>query len=500
MARIFRSQQYLGNRTFLDFDPAVSVLRDHIFNPDPTLGCPGIYDYGRKLVHQSIYSRGPEPIVIFPPIQPNFFYTDIKKWAEDESYIFLGLLHDHYGHFLLSTLSRLWSIQDLPKYKILCYSPNYLVEWSKPYVRDILSALDLDPARFVSFDAPVKIREIILPFASFEEQNFVHRTFARMCNAIGDRLTNGFAPAPDSTLPVYLSKERITRGVRKIINEAEICEHLEKSGFEILFPEEMTFSKQVAMWRSPRPVVAFSSSGLHTSIFSPKSKVVSLSHDPRIVSSFVLCDWANDTKADYFHFEPGAFEDLGPSPVMEADRGISSELKAIDPHGVADAVLRALDASLTCKTPSAAEVKEGRNLSLGRPTRQSSSAYEHEAAGSSATSGLLTGLYQFHTLYENAPWWEVDLGSECEIKRIIVYNRTDVGSERAAKLRVMTSRDGNHFDIELERQIEEPFGGLNGEALYVNLERPRRGRYVRLSIMGENYFHLDQVEVFGWWS
>lgn len=493
MTRFFRSTRYYGNRTFIEDEPGVVRLLDHVFNPIPSLGYPGIYDYGRKLVHQSGYSRGPNPAEVLPSLQPNFFYDDVTEWADDPSYFYLGQLHPHFGHFLLSTFSRLWNIHDFPGLKILYLSSTSLTESIKPFMRVLFDALEIDEARFVTFSHPVKVREIILPYASFEEQNFAHRTFATFCNAVGDRLTKSLAPRAPTDKPVYLSKQRIQHGVRRIINESEICEQLEKQGFDIEFPEELAFVDQVALWRSRRLITSFSASALHTSIFAQRPRLVCFNYDDHINSSFALCDRANGTTSDYFHFEHDAFDDLGPSLNFVAERqGMSSELCARNPQAIADNIIRSVD---LVRQKEARSLHE--SLSLGRPTSQSSSSHEAEASGSSAVNGVITGKYQFHTIYEEEPWWQVDLQRECEIYEIDVFNRTDAAPERSALVHIATSADGAVFDNVYVRTEEEAFGGLNGEPLLLKFEKPCRGRYVRFSIPGPEFFHLDQVEIRG---
>ena len=46
-----------------------------------------------------------------------------------------------------------------------------------------------------------------------------------------------------------------------------------------------------------------------------------------------------------------------------------------------------------------------------------------DAAG--AVDGVKDGKYAFHTGYEANPWWQVDLGKEVKLDRIVVYNRLD---------------------------------------------------------------------------
>jgi hypothetical protein len=85
---------------------------------------------------------------------------------------------------------------------------------------------------------------------------------------------------------------------------------------------------------------------------------------------------------------------------------------------------------------SLAEVEvfsDGKNVALGKPTRQSSLGWGGVAER--AVDGNTNGHYYAaqsttHTAVEREPWWEVDLGESHDIERISVWNRSDYGWTR----------------------------------------------------------------------
>lgn len=66
---------------------------------------------------------------------------------------------------------------------------------------------------------------------------------------------------------LYLSRK--TRQWRRLLNEDEISAALAARGFEVLFPEEMSFAEQVAMFQSAEVVVAPNGSSLLNAVFAP---------------------------------------------------------------------------------------------------------------------------------------------------------------------------------------------------------------------------------------
>lgn len=122
----------------------------------------------------------------------------------------------------------------------------------------------------------------------------------------------------------------------------------------------------------------------------------------------------------------------------------------------------------------------------------SSITREQDAAG--ACDGVKDGQWGFHTEHEDRPWWQVDLGTVCELDRLLVYNRTDF-AERAARLIVLVSDDGKAFRQVYQHDGTAFFGHTDAKPLTISLHGVR-ARFVRLQLPGQDYFHLDEVEVY----
>jgi len=115
-----------------------------------------------------------------------------------------------------------------------------------------------------------------------------------------------------------------------------------------------------------------------------------------------------------------------------------------------------------------------------------------------ANSGVRTGTYGFHTAFEPTPWWSVDLLSPHRMAEIHIYNRIDntMVLHRSAPLRIEASGDSIHWTTVLDRTGSGAFG-VDGEPLVVRVRREQTFRFVRLSLTTTDYFHLDEVEIYG---
>lgn len=116
-----------------------------------------------------------------------------------------------------------------------------------------------------------------------------------------------------------------------------------------------------------------------------------------------------------------------------------------------------------------------------------------DAAG--GCDGLKTGEWGFHTGETEDPWWQVDLGEVAALDSIVVWNRREA-AERAARIRILLSADGEVFRLVYQHDGTLFGGRSGGQPLRVGLTGAA-GRFVRLTLPGRGFLHLDEVEVFG---
>ncbi|MGI6418714.1 MAG: discoidin domain-containing protein [Thermoguttaceae bacterium] len=119
---------------------------------------------------------------------------------------------------------------------------------------------------------------------------------------------------------------------------------------------------------------------------------------------------------------------------------------------------------------------------------------------SGGCDGVKNGRWGFHTASgETDPWWQVDLGGETAIDRIVVFNRTDgKTAARTRNLRISVARDGKTFQDVYAHGGESFYGVKEGKPLVVDLRgKGVAARIVRLSVPGKCSFALDEVEVYG---
>ena len=137
------------------------------------------------------------------------------------------------------------------------------------------------------------------------------------------------------------------------------------------------------------------------------------------------------------------------------------------------------------------------DLALNKPTAQSSvylpETYGYDPQG--ACNGQRTGGFGFCTLKENQPWWQIDLQGAYHLSTIKIYNRMDCCKERASTLNVLLSQDALNWKLCYSNDQANIFG-LDGQPLIVDVSH-QVARFVRLQLRDNEYFHLDEVEIYG---
>jgi parallel beta-helix repeat protein len=131
------------------------------------------------------------------------------------------------------------------------------------------------------------------------------------------------------------------------------------------------------------------------------------------------------------------------------------------------------------------------NLALHKIACQSSNQFGK--TGMEAVDGNTDGNFAngsvTHTDWDVKPWWQVDLGGNCRIDHIQIYNRTDACPERLTNFDILVSHDGVAWKpFNFPGQAGTPATIDTGGVI---------GRFVRVQLAGSDFLSLAEVEVYG---
>lgn len=193
--------------------------------------------------------------------------------------IYLGPLLEHFGHFLLESLARLWFAKAHPELPVVwscrvgpgaTHRPEgHLSRWQ----RDVLELLRLEnPAMFV--DAPARFERLIVPELGYRFRSAFHPEHVAALETVPHR------PQPGRKL--WLSRAKLKRLQNLSMEEVE--RRLAALGWTILYPETLPFPQQIAEFAAAERVAGEQGSAFHSLIFlgnPEKLRVDIFLEDPR---------------------------------------------------------------------------------------------------------------------------------------------------------------------------------------------------------------------------
>ncbi len=176
--------------------PALLELRDVLYLPDA------------RCLYRADGARIEESRVTYiEPDAPAWFNADktdlieqttMPLWIEPppaparitEPALFLGEVHDHYGHFITDTMTRMWALDRLgPTGKVL-FAPDPKARLAPRHVQGLLGLLKLEPGRILRPDGPVLFETLLCPIPALQLSR-IYRDFDIPHRAAAARALSG---------------------------------------------------------------------------------------------------------------------------------------------------------------------------------------------------------------------------------------------------------------------------------------------------------------------
>lgn len=294
-----------GTAEIRGLEPDVSVVQDGFYLP---------YTHGQAW---GLFAQDGTPIAAatdyrerthIPPdqrLETSLTAEDIACEAPHGAYIYGGRINPHFGHFLINTLPRFWAMARIrsPRTPILCHGPGTPAEWfGVPFIAAAFGLLGLSPRDFVNFHEPTRVRSVVIPSTSLEEQSAGYQVYGDMCRKMGARI-RATSSVNQNPTPIYYSKTRLMSAVGRITNEHEIETVLDQAGVEIIYPETLSFVDQIRLMSSRERIMGSAGSFLHASIFCPNRRITCLNVTEQINTNYLLIDGLAGNTSTY-HYPP----------------------------------------------------------------------------------------------------------------------------------------------------------------------------------------------------
>jgi hypothetical protein len=185
--------------------------------------------------------------------------------------LYASTLHQHFGHFLVEGISRLWPLtgEGVGPERfdgVLCDRENPFLGAS--FRRPILDLLFPRPAAPRFACRPTRVRRVSIPEPTWVYWGDAHQRHVDIPRRVAERL-GGDVRSTDQ--PLYLTREHLPGFRRGARAEALLTHELRRHGVRVLAPERLTMTEQIRAILQHRVVIGLVGSALHATLFAAGS-------------------------------------------------------------------------------------------------------------------------------------------------------------------------------------------------------------------------------------
>lgn len=217
------------------------------------------------------------------PGRVQYAYPFENAEYRDETVVYCGYLVNHWGHFLIEGVTRLWYFleNDRRVDKYVFFLDEHEEREIKGNYREFLELLKIWD-RLEIINRPTTYREVIVPELG------IH-----MRAAYTPKLVKVFDAAADSVIPdpswetpekIYFSRSQFQKGLPFESGYDTLDNFFAKNGYTILYPEKVPLSRMIHYIRNSKVVASLSGSLPHNMLFANQGQRV------EIVERLVISD------------------------------------------------------------------------------------------------------------------------------------------------------------------------------------------------------------------
>lgn len=212
-----------------------------------------------------------------------FAYDTQNCEYRDEAVVYCGYLVDHWGHFLIEGVTRLWYFLEndptVDKYVFFLdegeerqLKGNYL-EFFR--LLNILDKLEI-------INKPTTYRQVIVP----ELGIYMRTAYTPKLLKVFDTIASNVQVDPSWETPekIYYSRSQFQKGIPFEFGFATLDDFFQRNGYTILFPEKVPLGRMIHYIRNAKVVATLSGSLPHNMLFGCQGQKV------EILERFVISD------------------------------------------------------------------------------------------------------------------------------------------------------------------------------------------------------------------
>ena len=201
----------------------------------------------------------------------------------DEKVVYCGYLVNHWGHFLIEAVTRLWYfLENDPTIDKFVYFLDENEEREiKGNYRLFLELLKIwDKLEIIN--KPTRYRAVLVPELGIHMRKAYTPRLLKVFDAVADNVV----PQPDWDTPekIYFSRSQFKKGQPFEFGFDSLDNFYEKNGYTILYPEKVPLDRMIHYIRNAKIVASLSGSLPHNMLFGKNKQTV------EIVERLVISD------------------------------------------------------------------------------------------------------------------------------------------------------------------------------------------------------------------
>lgn len=197
---------------------------------------------------------------------------------------------DHFGHFTLEVLSRLWPFEfvDLSAYKIITSAKK------NARIYDLLKPFGVKEEQIYYFNRPIRCLDLTIASQDY----ILERSISDVSLGVWRHISE-YYHSDSSFQKLYISRSRWKKQ-RYLNQEEEIESRLRENGFHIFHPEDYDISQQISIVSNAMFVAGTSGSGFYNCIYNyKKGRRVILAPERFITMNDALINRQSDSDISY---------------------------------------------------------------------------------------------------------------------------------------------------------------------------------------------------------
>lgn len=204
----------------------------------------------------------------------SYYFDENNIQTIYEKVCYCGYLINHWGHFLLDAVSRLWYSfehdSEIDSY-VFIIEENSLRRPTGNYYEFLQLFGVENKIRIVS--VPTRFREVIVPDISFAKTRYYSDQFNRIFDKVVASAIRYSLAERSWPSKVYLSRNHFSGKTAE--SGLDLVDHFfEKNGFEIVYPEEKSLSEMILLLQNAEICASESGTLTHNFLFAQNGKKV----------------------------------------------------------------------------------------------------------------------------------------------------------------------------------------------------------------------------------